>query len=271
MLINILHYIALACYLSAAGLLVASFARHGRQLPWGTTVLLAAGFLAHACALVAYSLHWGELPLVGLGPSLSTLALIIALGSLGVATLGPMGPLGLILLPLVVVLVTAALWSGIQPSGEHMAFGGLWFTLHVLFAFVGYAALALAFAAGLMYLLQFRELKSKHFGAVFRFFPPLDTLDRVGHRALLIGLPALSLALVLGWAWTARFQHTLEVRNPKLIWGVLSWVILLAALLARRGSARHGRRAALVSVLGFALVVASYLWIRIQTPGAAFL
>ena len=271
MLTDVLHYIALACYLAAAGLLGASFARQGRELPGGTTVWLAAGFLFHAGALVAYGFQWSELPLVGLGPSLSTLALIIALGSLGMATLGAVGPLGLVLLPLVVLLVAASLWSGVQPSGEHLAFRGLWFALHVLFAFIGYAALALAFAAGLMYLLQFRELKSKRFGAVFRFFPPLDTLDRVGERALMIGLPALSLALVLGWAWTARFQHSLEVRNPKLIWGVLSWIIFVAALLARRGSARHGRRAALVSVLGFAVVVASYLWIRIQTPGAAFL
>ncbi|MBA2571892.1 MAG: cytochrome c biogenesis protein CcsA [Gemmatimonadetes bacterium] len=271
MLIHILHYVAFGGYLAAAGLLGLSFVRGSRDLPVGATLSLGVGFAAHAAGLVAYSIEWGELPLVGLGPSLSTLALIIALGALSLATLRAVSPLGLVLLPLVVVLVGTAMWSGVRPSGEHLAFRGLWFALHVLFAMVGYAALALAFAAGLMYLLQFRELKSKHFGAVFRFFPALDTLDRVGRRALLVGFPALTLALVLGWAWTARFQHSLEVRNPKVLWGVLSWTIFVAALLARKGSGRQGRRAALASVLGFALIVASYLWIRVQTPGAAFL
>lgn len=271
MLIPIFHYVALGGYLAAAGLLGASFVRGGRNLPVGATVSLALGFAAHVAGLVVYAMEWGEPPLVGLGPSLSTLALIIALGALSLATLRAVSPLGLVLVPLVVVLIGAALWSGVRPSGEHLAFRGLWFVLHVVFALVGYAALALAFAAGLMYLLQFRELKSKHFGAVFRFFPALDTLDRVGKRALLVGFPALSLALVLGWAWTARFQHSLDVRNPKVMWGVLSWGIFVAALLARRGAARPGHRAALASVLGFALIVASYLWIRVQTPGAAFL
>jgi ABC-type transport system involved in cytochrome c biogenesis permease subunit len=271
LLINILHYVALGSYLAAAGLLGASFIRGSRDLPVGATALLGLGFLAHLAGLIAYSVEWGEPPLVGLGPSLSTLAFIIALGALSLATLRAVSPLGLVLLPLVVLLTAVAIWSGVRPSGEHMAFRGLWFALHVLFAFVGYAALALAFAAGLMYLLQFRELKSKHFGAVFRFFPALDTLDRVGRRALLVGFPALSLALVLGWAWTARFQHSFEVRNPKVMWGVLTWAIFVAALLARRGSGRQGHRAALASVLGFALIVASYVWIRVQTPGAAFL
>ena len=270
LLINLLHYLALGGYLGAVALLAASFVRGDRNLPPAASATLAAALASHAGALVAYGITWGELPLVGLGPSLSTLALLIATGSLFVAIVGGVGPLGLVLLPLVGVLTGIAIWTGVRPSGAPLAFRGAWFALHVVFGFVGYAGLTLAFAAGLMYLLQFRELKSKRFGAVFRFFPPLDTLDRVGQRALLGGFLALSLALVLGWAWTARFQRSLEIRNPQVIWGVLTWIVFAAALAARH-RARQGRRAALVSVVGFAVVVASYLVLRVQSSGTGFL
>ena len=270
LLINLLHYLAVGSYLGAAALLGAAFVRGDRELPRGITAMLVAALASHAGALVAYGVTWGELPLVGLGPSLSTLALLIAIGSLFMAIVGGVGPLGLVLLPLVVVLIGIAIWTGVRPSGAPLAFRGPWFALHVVFGFVGYAGLTLAFAAGLMYLLQFRELKNKRFGAAFRFFPPLDTLDRVGQRALLVGFPALSLALVLGWAWTARFQRSLEIRNPQVIWGVLTWIVFAAALAARH-RARQGRRAALVSVVGFAVVVASYLILRAQSSGTGFL
>lgn len=270
-MILLLHAVALTGYALAATLLAVSFARGGRQSLAGVLTLLGVGVAAHAASLGLYRATWGELPLVGLGPSLSVLAFLIALGSLAVAAFGEMGPLGLVLLPLVVLLGGVSAWTGVQPSGEPLAFRGPWFAMHVVLAFLGYASLALAFAAGLMYLLQFRELKSKRFGAVFRFFPPLDTLDRVGQRALLAGFPALTLGLVLGWAWTVRFQGSFEIRNPHVLSGVLAWVVIAAVLGVHAGRGRQGWRAALASVLGFAVVVVSYVMFRVQSPDAGFL
>ena len=124
-----------------------------------------------------------------------------------------------------------------------------------------------------MYLLQWRQLKGKRFGAVFRYFPPLDTLDRIGRSALIAGLPMLSAALLLGWAWTERFGHPMAAANPKVVWGVLSWLAFAGALGARAGGGRAARRAALATVVGFALVVVSYLLLRVGTahPGGGFL
>jgi HemX protein len=110
-------------------------------------------------------------------------------------------------------------------------------------------------------------LKTKHFGPVFRFFPPLDTLDRLGRRALLVGLPFLTLALLVGWAWSARF-HPLAPGNPKVIWGVLTWFVFAAALGVRAGGGRGSHRAALASVLGFAVVVVAYLLLRLASAPA---
>lgn len=267
-----LHALALALYALAATLLGVSLARGDRRLPPLGTLLLGAGLAAHAAALASFLSRWGELPLVGLGPSLSTLAFLIAIGSIIAATVARVGPLGLVLVPVVAVLLGTALLIGIRPVGEPMTFRGVWFVVHVLFAFVGYAGLTMAFAAGLMYLLQFRELKSKRFGAIFHFFPPLETLDRIGRRALMVGFPALTLALLVAGAWAVRFPGTVAPGNPHVLWGVLSWVVFVAALLARLGGGRKGHRGALASVLGFVVVVVTFLLLRAYLPqGGAFL
>lgn len=267
-MIALLHAVALTLYLLAAALLGLSLARGDRRLPGVATWITGAGVVAHVAGLAAYTALWRELPLVGLGPSLSVLALLIGIGSLGVATLGRTGPLGLVLVPVVAALAGVAVAVGVAPSQEVLAFRGIWFVLHVVLAFLAYTALTVAFASGLMYLLQFRELKKKHFGAIFRFFPPLDTLDRMGRWALIAGLPSLTLAIALGWAWAERFRHPLEPGNPQIVWGVLTWVVLVAALLARTGGGRRGYRGAVASVVAFAVVVVAYVVLRTGAPEA---
>jgi HemX protein len=178
-----------------------------------------------------------------------------------------------VLVPVVSLLLGISLILGIAPDGQPQAFSGVWFSFHVLLAFIGYAGLTIAFGAGLLYLLQFRELKGKRLGRVFRFFPPLPALDSLGRRGLVIGFPALTIALLLGWAWTVRFQQTLATGNPQVIWGVLTW-LTFACVLALRLARRPGveRRAALASVLGFCFVVASYLVLRaLMADGRVFL
>lgn len=268
---DLLHLGALALYAVAALLLGWSLARSRRRLTPVATALTGVAVLVHVAALASYRAAWGELPLVGLGPSLSFLALLVALGSFGVATLGRTGPLGLVLVPVAAVLAAAAAWVGIHPRGEEVYFQGTWFILHVVLAMLGYAGLIVAFAAGLMYVLQFRELKRKSFGPVFRFFPPLDTLDRMGRTALASGLGLLSLALLVGWAWTERFQVVMGPGNPKVIWGVLSWIVFVAALGVRAGGGARGLRSAMASVFGFAVVVVSYVLLRLASAGGGFL
>lgn len=268
-----LHLAALAAYALAAALLGVSLARSAVRLPYAAAACLALGVGLHGGALAAYRAHFGEWPLVGLGPSLSVLALLIALGSLLLAALARTGPLGLVLVPVAAGLAGVAEVAGMHPAAQAVAFRGPWFVLHVILAMLGYAGLTVAFAAGLMYLLQFRQLKGKRFGAVFRFFPPLDTLDRVGRRALIMGLPLLTLALLLGWAWSERFGPPMRAGNPKVVLGVLTVAVFVAALASRAGQgAARARRGAMASVVGFAVVVAAYVLLRAaESSGAGFL
>ena len=215
---------ALLLYLIASGVLAYSFADGRKSGPPRTgTAAAVTGVLLHGVALGAFTAAHGELPLVGLGPSLATLGFLIGIFLL-VTNITSARPVGLVLIPVIAVLAALALLLGLQPAGEDLAFRGVWFAFHVLAAFIGYAGLTVAFAAGLLYLLQFRELKAKRLGRVFRFFPALPTLDLLGRWSVAIGFPALTLALLLGWGWTVRFRDTLAFANPQVIWGVITWL-----------------------------------------------
>lgn len=267
-MVTVLFATALVLYLGASGSLAASFAGGRAVAPRTGVALTAGGIVVHAAALIVFTAVHAELPLVGLAPSLCTLAFLIALFLTTTTAGSESRPIGLVLMPLVAVLLAIALVLGIAPAGQPLAFRGAWFSFHVILAFIGYAGLTLAFAAGLLYLLQFRELKDKRLGRVFRFFPSLPVLDSLGRRGIAVGFPALTLALLLGWAWTVRFQRTLAPADPQVIWGVVTWLAFAAVFAVRvRRRADTDRRAAAATVVGFLVVVVSYLVLRVFLAG----
>jgi ABC-type uncharacterized transport system permease subunit len=267
-----LHVASLIGYLAAGAVVASSLAKGQRTAPRAGVVLIACALVLHGIGLALFTTKFGELPLVGLAASLSTLAFLIGAGLLGAVLLRAMRPVALVLIPLIALLMAIALTLRIVPGGEDFQFRGIWFVAHVVLAFVAYSSLALAFAAGLLYLFQFRALKGKHFGRAFRFFPPLETLDHLRQGSLWIGLPTLTFALLLAWAWTVRFQNSLTPQNPQVIWGVVTWIVFAAALVARRGGAGAERRAANAAVAGFAVVVVTYMLLRLlMANGRAFL
>jgi ABC-type transport system involved in cytochrome c biogenesis permease subunit len=271
-MVTILISSALLLYIIASGVLAHSFAGGREAGPRTGTMLVAVGVALHGAALAAFTALHGELPLVGLAPSLATLAFLIGLFLL-ITAVTSARPVGLVLIPVMAILAGFALVLGVRPAGEDMAFRGVWFAFHVLAAFVGYAALTFAFAAGLLYLLQFRELKDKRLGRIFRFFPSLPTLDLLGRWSIAIGFPALTLGLLLGWGWTVRFQRTLAAENPQVIWGVITWFAFAAVLAVRRlGHAGRERRAALAAVIAFVVVILVYVVLRLSmVAGSVFL
>jgi HemX protein len=260
--------VALVLYLGASGTLAASFAGGRGVAPRAGMLMTTGAVLIHGVALLAFTTQHAEPPLVGLAPSLCTLAFLIAL-FLFAATVGSESrPIGLVLVPLIAALLAIALVLGVAPSGQAVAFRGLWFSMHVLLAFIGYAGLATAFAAGVLYLLQYRDLKGKRLGRIFRFFPSLPALDTLGRRALVIGFPSLTLALLLGYAWTLRFRPDFAFTHPQVIWGVLTWFTFAAVFGLRMARGRDSQRVmAIASIVGFIFVVVSYLVLRLLLSG----
>jgi ABC-type uncharacterized transport system permease subunit len=264
----VIHILALLLYIGAFILwihVLVRGARGARLLP--AALATVAAVVLHGAALIRFRLVYGELPLVGPGAALSTLAFVGGVALVAFLPLRHAARLALVLLPFITAVLGSALWMGIEPSPLALEFQGTAFVLHVGFAFLGYQGMAVAFAAGMLYLMQHHELKSKRLGALFHFIPPLAVLDRISRVGLWAGFGCLSVALAFGWWWTIRFRGTLDLGDPKVIWAVLSWIVFVAMLGARWGPGRTEYRGALASVVGFGVVVASFLALRITAGG----
>lgn len=263
-----IHLTALTLYIAASGIWLRSFLSGDRGRLSAVASGVAAGAVAlHALALAGFVVEHRQLPLSGLGPALSSLAFLLGLGLVAVAFRGEVARVGIVVAPITAALQGVAAGVGVVPAPEVSGLGGPWFTLHVTLALVGYQGLTLASAAGLLYLIQFHELKSRRLGRLFRFIPPLATLDGLVRTGLLVGLGAMSLALPVGWAWADRYQGGVDWGDPKISWALLSWAALAAPLLGRRGKGAGAWRSSVMAVGGFVVVAAVYLVLRLG-PGA---
>src|SRR5688500_10716239 len=105
MIVTILMATALALYLGASGTLAASFAGGRVAAPRAGAVLVGAAVVLHGIGLAVYTADHAELPLVGLAPSLCTLAFLIAVFLFVATVASDSRSVGLVLVPLIAVLL----------------------------------------------------------------------------------------------------------------------------------------------------------------------
>ncbi|WP_020677227.1 c-type cytochrome biogenesis protein CcsB [Geopsychrobacter electrodiphilus] len=169
-----------------------------------------------------------------------------------------------------VLAVITMLGSGISPKVVeplNPALNSWWFPVHVTFAFLGNAAFALAFGAGIMYLLQDRMLKSKRFSTLYYRLPSLDTLDNINYRALSYGFPLMTLGIISGAAWAESVWGTYWSWDPKQTWALMTWFVYAALLHGRLSIGWRGRRAAIFAIIGFACLVFTFLGVNLLLNG----
>jgi len=258
-----LHFAALALYVLSAALALAPFWDLPRLSRRWTIASASVGAGLHAIGVVQLA----QVGITGVARPLSVLAWFLVLLQIGSELVLRASTVALFTAPLAAGLVGLALLLGLGPGAEPSAGRNMWFILHVTLSVLGLALLALAFISAALYLWQFRELKSKRFGAVFQLFPPLERLDRLNHVALIAGFPALTIGVLLALGYATRYAGGLRVDPAQLVWGSFTWVVLGWTVWVR--VARHwaGRRAAFASIAGFAAVVLVYVALKLAQPG----
>src|SRR3954465_2162866 len=122
----IAHFVAITCYIGAAALAATPFARPVSAPVRGVVALLAAGVLAHGLGLLEYAQRVGQLPLTGLGPSLSFAGLVLAATLLIVELVVSHVSLTLVVAPLAAIPTTCANLIGLIPGVEVKGARGAW-------------------------------------------------------------------------------------------------------------------------------------------------
>jgi ABC-type transport system involved in cytochrome c biogenesis permease subunit len=127
--------------------------------------------------------------------------------------------------------------------------------VHTSCSLLSYVAFLLAFIAGMLFLIQERQLKHKTMGVLFHRLPSLELLDRVNFIALSAGFGLLSLGLLSGVLGSGILLGRWWIGDPKEYLTVGVWGAYCVLWLIRLRAAMRGRRVALLSMLGFTLVL----------------
>ena len=258
-MIPVLHLIALGLYAVGTAFVLAPFAGL-RAAPRALTLAVPLlGMGAHVIGLARLT------PFVGVAPTLSMLALFLVLLQVASEGLFRASAVGVFTGPLATGLVGLALLIGLTREGLPSTARGPWSILHITVSVLGLAMLALAFIAAALYLLQFRELKARRFGQVFRLFPPLERLDQLNHLSLVLGFPTVTLGVLLGFG--VRYAGGASVDAAQVVWGMLTWLVLGWAVGVRVVRHWAGRRAAFASIATFAAVLLVYVALKLTAPG----
>ncbi len=137
-----------------------------------------------------------------------------------------------------------------------------WLIAHVITAFLSYAAFAVSCGASIMYL-----LKVNRTGGIWDRLPSAEILDEINYKAVLVGFPLLTLGIVTGAAWAHYAWGSYWSWDPKETWSLITWFIYAAFLHARYMRGWRGKKAAFLSILGFAAVLFTYLGVNLIISG----
>lgn len=220
--------------------------------------MVACGFVFHTISIVLLSFQRRHFPITNLPESLCFFAWCISLTFLIASFRYRVPVLGAFILPLVSVLTifSQLIWEGDRAVPAPL--NSAWVHFHVTVAFIAYAAFFLTFVSGVLYLVEENELKEKKFRFLFFRLPSLQVCDELLRRSLFVGFIAMTLTLVSGAFWAHQAWGRFWSWDPKETASLITWAIYLVLMGLRFSDKWHGRRAAYISIVGFASTLLTF-------------
>ena len=218
-----------------------SFLAIGLGFIFQTAFLSIRGHALHRC------------PLTNLFEVFIFLAWSIALIYMLVGPTYRLSLMGAFTAPLVFLIQTFALAAPIDVRHAMKLSPNPWLEFHASVSIVAYGAFGLACIAGVMYLVQERQLKTHQLHSIFYHLPPLTDLFAAITRLLWLGLALYTLGIVSGF-FTGRPLPRVQVVAAIGVW------LLYAAILQGRHLRRLApKRVAALCIAGFGVAL-TLLW-----------
>jgi cytochrome c-type biogenesis protein CcsB len=215
----------------------------------------------------SYQLGFGRVPLSNLYESLVFFALSIAGLYLLVEKRQGHRTMGAFVLPIAFLcLAYASLSPNISDRIQPLlpALKSNWLIVHVITCFIGYAGFAIAFCLSLMVFLRKDNKEGK--ASMWSKIPDLHSLDDLTHKMVMIGFLFLTVGIITGAVWANSAWGRYWGWDPKETWSLITWFIYATFLHARLMRGWQGRKAAILSIVGFGAVLFTYLGVNLL-PG----
>jgi HemX protein len=214
---------------------------------------IALGFVFQTAFLSVRGHALGRCPLTNLFEVFIFLSWSVTLIYLLIGPAYRLSLMGAFTAPLVFGLQTFALLVPIDHPHSMRIAPTPWLELHASVSLIAYGAFALACVAGLMYLLQERQLKSRELNSMFYHFPPLTDLFAAITRLLWLGFALLTVGIAAGFFTGQPLPYI------KVAWSLGVWIFYAAILFASHLGRTAPRRIAALCVVAFSVAL-TLLW-----------
>src|SRR5213078_789720 len=198
----------------------------------------------------------GRCPLTNLFEVFIFLAWSISLIYMLVGPAYRLSLMGAFTAPLVFILQTFALLALLDQTRPVKVAPRPWLEFHASVSLIAYGAFALACVAGVMYLVQERQLKTRQLHSMFYHFPPLTNLFSALIRLLWLGFALYTAGLLSGF-FTGE-----PLPLVKMICAIAVWIFYGAILQGRHLHRLAPKRIATVCILAFTAAVSVLLAIN---------
>ena len=265
--------ISMAIYLfSSFGYLIFATSRN-KTIGALCTYLLLLGLLLHSGGLVfrwveTHQTGYGYVPLSNMYESLIFFSWTIILVYLILEFKYRQKIIGVFVTPFAFLAIAlTSIIPGIDAKITPLvpALQSNWLAIHVITCFLGYASFAVSFGISVLYLVQDRKGAEKEGGS--KWLPSTSVLDEINYKSIVIGFPMLTLGIVTGAAWANYAWGSYWSWDPKETWSLITWFVYAAFLHARFTRDWRGRKAAILSIVGFSAVLFTYFGVNYLISG----
>ncbi len=255
---SVLFVLTMACYIASSLGYQGYVLFQKRPVYRVASILLWAGFLCHTGVIALQYFKAGHVPVQNLHEALSTFGWAVVGVFLILQIKFHLMVLGALVAPLATLCVVIASILPGPPVELDPLFKSLWVTVHVGTLIVGNAAFAIAFLVGILYLIQEQAIKEKKRGFFFRRLPSLKLLDSMGYSCLIAGFPMLTFGVITGVIYAQMVRGRFWSWDPKEIFAGITWLVFAALLHERLAVGWQGRRAAIMTIVGFVILVFTF-------------
>jgi len=271
---SLLFGISIFVYFFAMVLYVSYLAFRSEGLGKAATLTLLGGVIIETAAMAmrwheSYQMGIGRAPLTNLYESLVFFAWTIAVVYLALEAKFRIRTVGAFVTPFPFIIMAYASLNpkDIQPLVP--ALQSNWLISHVVACFVGYAAFAVSFGISILYLFKVRaeNISAKSTALFWSYIPSSSALDEISYKTIAIGFPLLTIGIVTGAFWANVAWGTYWSWDPKETWSLIVWLIYAAYLHARITRGWRGKKAAVLSIAGFAATIFCYLGVNLILSG----
>ncbi|MCD0452218.1 c-type cytochrome biogenesis protein CcsB [Actinocorallia sp. API 0066] len=176
-----------------------------------------------------------------------------------------------VMVAVVIGLGAATIWLYQEAGAVVPALESYWIAIHVTAAIIASGGFTVGFVATLLYLPAARREARKAEGepkpSLLDRLPSANVLDGLAYKSIMFVFPVWTFAIIAGAIWADEAWGRYWGWDPKETWSFIVFAIYAGYLHARATAGWKGRKAAVVSVIGYAALLFNLVGVNIFFEG----